>query len=236
MATVFLNPRWRRPPSLIFTNMHFRCHRYVPNRSLNVSTICGDDGSNTKEISAVFRYPAAVILKSTLPVEPPSRHMNSFFVIFNQKFNFYWDILTFEGSLLAGALIRVSDRPYKLDVVTYSLNTLDVHICMQYTKKVQAECDYDCYERLKLAQRFVIGNTELLIYVRSNGNTICSNFPRVQRTMTLISFVLLCTRNNNSSNTFRSVASHFISHVALYCSFADMWLEIKTMQLVIMSC
>jgi len=48
---------------------------------------------------------AALILKSTLPVEPPSRKMNSLFVIFNKKCYFYWGILTFKSSLLAGALI-----------------------------------------------------------------------------------------------------------------------------------
>jgi len=45
---------------------------------------------------------------------------------------------------------------------------------MQYVQKVQVECDYDCYERWKLSHRFVIDNTELLIYVRSNFNTILS--------------------------------------------------------------
>jgi len=48
---------------------------------------------------------AAAILKSTIPVEPPSRKMNFLFVIFNKKCNFYWGILTFEGSLLLGALM-----------------------------------------------------------------------------------------------------------------------------------
>jgi len=48
---------------------------------------------------------AAAILKSTLPVEPTSREMNFLFVIFNQKCNFYWDILTFKVSLLLGALM-----------------------------------------------------------------------------------------------------------------------------------
>jgi len=48
---------------------------------------------------------AATILKSTLSVEPPSREMNSLFVIFNQKCNFYWSNLTFYGSLLVGALM-----------------------------------------------------------------------------------------------------------------------------------
>jgi len=48
---------------------------------------------------------AATILKSTLPVEPPLREMNSFFVTFNQKCNFYGSILTFKGiySLLSEA-------------------------------------------------------------------------------------------------------------------------------------
>jgi len=53
MAAFFRNPIWRR----IFPNMHFRRHRYVLNRSPNVSTNFGDDGSNTKEISTVFRNP-----------------------------------------------------------------------------------------------------------------------------------------------------------------------------------
>jgi len=48
---------------------------------------------------------AAAILKSTLPVEPPSREMNSLFVIFNQKCNFYCGILMLKGSLLSGALM-----------------------------------------------------------------------------------------------------------------------------------
>jgi len=47
---------------------------------------------------------AAAILKSTLLVEPPSREINSLFVIFYEKCNFYWNILTFKGSLLSGAL------------------------------------------------------------------------------------------------------------------------------------
>jgi len=38
----------------IFHNMHFRRHRYVPNRSPNVSTNFGYDGSNTKEMAVVF--------------------------------------------------------------------------------------------------------------------------------------------------------------------------------------
>jgi len=45
---------------------------------------------------------SAAILKSTLSVEPPSQEMNSLFVIFNQKCNLYWGILTFKGSLLSG--------------------------------------------------------------------------------------------------------------------------------------
>jgi len=48
---------------------------------------------------------AAAIRESTLPVELPSREMNSLFVIFNQKCNFYWGISTFKGSLLSGALM-----------------------------------------------------------------------------------------------------------------------------------
>jgi len=36
------------------------------------------------------------------PVELPSREMNSLFVIFNQKCNFYFGILMFKGSLLSG--------------------------------------------------------------------------------------------------------------------------------------
>jgi len=47
---------------------------------------------------------AAAILKSTLFVEPPSREMNSLFVIFNQKCSFL-GYLTFKGSLLSGALM-----------------------------------------------------------------------------------------------------------------------------------
>jgi len=40
---------------LNFLNIHFRRHRYVPNRSPNVSTNVGDDRSNNKEMAAVFR-------------------------------------------------------------------------------------------------------------------------------------------------------------------------------------
>jgi len=108
MATVFQNSRWRRQSSWIFPKMLFRRHRYFPNRSPNVSTNFGDDGSNTKEMAAVFRNPtmaAAAILKSTLPVESAPREMNSLFEIFNTKFNFYWGILTFNGSLLLAALM-----------------------------------------------------------------------------------------------------------------------------------
>jgi len=77
--------------------MHFRRHRYVPNRSPNVSTNFGDDGSNTKEMAAVFlKMAAATILKSTLPVASPPREMNSLFVIFNQKCDLYWGIWTFK--------------------------------------------------------------------------------------------------------------------------------------------
>jgi len=60
--------------------MHFRHHRYVLNRSPNVPTNFGDDRSNAKEMAAVFlksKMAAAAILKSTLPIEPPSREMNS---------------------------------------------------------------------------------------------------------------------------------------------------------------
>jgi len=81
-----------------------------------------------------------------------------------------WDLRV----LLDVLLSRVSDRPLKLDVVTFWLNILDVHIFMHYVQKVHVESDHDCYERLKLSQRFVIDNTEILIYVRSNGNTIIS--------------------------------------------------------------
>jgi len=42
MATAFRNSKWQRPPSWIFTNMHFWRHRYLPNRSPNVSTNFGD--------------------------------------------------------------------------------------------------------------------------------------------------------------------------------------------------
>jgi len=45
---------------------------------------------------------------------------------------------------------------------------------MQYVQKVQVECDYDCYDTLKLSQRFVMDNTELSIFVRPNWNTIIS--------------------------------------------------------------
>jgi len=38
----------------IFSNMHFRRHRYVPNRSPNVSTNFGNDRSNSKEMAAIF--------------------------------------------------------------------------------------------------------------------------------------------------------------------------------------
>jgi len=37
----------------------------------------GADRSNSKEMAAVFRNIQAAILKSTLPVESPSREMNS---------------------------------------------------------------------------------------------------------------------------------------------------------------
>jgi len=47
---------------------------------------------------------------------------------------------------------------------------------MQYVQKVQVEFDHDCCERLKLSQRFVIDNIELLIYVHTNGNTIAAIF------------------------------------------------------------
>jgi len=57
MATVFQNSRWRRSPSWIFTNVHFRRHRYVTNWSSNVFTNFGDDRSNTTEMAAVFRNP-----------------------------------------------------------------------------------------------------------------------------------------------------------------------------------
>jgi len=50
-------------------------------------------------------FKTAAILKSTLPVEPPSREMNSLFGIFNKKFNFYWGILTFKGILHSEALM-----------------------------------------------------------------------------------------------------------------------------------
>jgi len=53
----FLNSRWRRPPSWICPNMHFRRHRFVPNRSPNVSINFGDDRSNSKNMAAVFRNP-----------------------------------------------------------------------------------------------------------------------------------------------------------------------------------
>jgi len=45
------------------------------------------------------------ILKSALPVEPPSQEMNSLFVIFNQKCCLHWGILTFKGSLLSAAIM-----------------------------------------------------------------------------------------------------------------------------------
>jgi len=92
----------------IFIIMHFRRHQYVPNRSPKVSTNFGDDWSYTNEMAAVFLKPkmaAAAILKSTLPVEPASREMNSYFIIFNHKCNFCWGILTFKGNLLSEALM-----------------------------------------------------------------------------------------------------------------------------------
>jgi len=66
-------------------------------------------------------------------------------------------------------------------------------------------------------------------------NIICSNFPLVCRTMTLINFILLCTRNNNSLNTLSSIASHFISHFGLSCSLAEMRLAIRTSCIVLIS-
>jgi len=42
---------------LNFSNYAFTTSRYVPNRSPNVSINFGDDGSNTKEMAAVFGIP-----------------------------------------------------------------------------------------------------------------------------------------------------------------------------------
>jgi len=48
----------------------------------------------------------AAVLKSTLPVEPTSRELNSLFIIFNQKCIFYWGILTFKGTGLRGCKVK----------------------------------------------------------------------------------------------------------------------------------
>jgi len=60
-------------------------------------------------MAAVFRIPrhygGSRYLEIYTMVEPPSREMNSLFVIFNQISNFYWAILTFKGSLLLLALM-----------------------------------------------------------------------------------------------------------------------------------
>jgi len=40
-------------------------------------------------------------------IPPRSREMNSLFVIFNQKGNFYWGILAIKGSLLSEAQMLV---------------------------------------------------------------------------------------------------------------------------------
>jgi len=70
------------------------------------SLILGTIGKIVKKCSfSKYKMAAAAILKSTLPIEPPSREMISWFVIFNQKYNFYCGILMLKGNLLSGALM-----------------------------------------------------------------------------------------------------------------------------------
>jgi len=80
VATVFRNPRWRRPPSWIFPNMHFRRHWYVPNRNPNVSTNFGDDRSNTKEMTAAFQNPRWRQIWQRRVIPKNERHNNMNYV------------------------------------------------------------------------------------------------------------------------------------------------------------
>jgi len=98
-----------------FYKNSFRCHRYVPNRSLNVYTILVTIDQIAKKWQHFFeiqdcggRHHELWLRRRHLekytsnPIEP---EMNSWFITFNQKCNFYWGILTLKGSLLLGALM-----------------------------------------------------------------------------------------------------------------------------------
>jgi len=88
-------------------------------------TIC-DQILKTRQQNSNSKLAAAAILKSTIPVDPPSQKMNFLFVIFNQKFNLYWDILTFKGSLRPGSPILKQFVCKKSTVQTFTGQNLAV--------------------------------------------------------------------------------------------------------------
>jgi len=68
-----------------------------------ISVTMGQTQRNGNSFSK-SKLAAAAIFKSILPIEPPSREMNSLLVIFNKNLTF-WGILTFKGSIISGALM-----------------------------------------------------------------------------------------------------------------------------------
>jgi len=79
MAAVFSKSKMAAVAILnyaISTFYNFAFMTSAPNQSSIVYTNFGDDRSNPKEMAAVFRN-SSRHLESTLPVEPPSRAMNS---------------------------------------------------------------------------------------------------------------------------------------------------------------
>jgi len=55
MTTVFQNSGWGRPSCRILATMHFQCNRFALNRNPNVFTKVGEDHSNSKEMSTIFK-------------------------------------------------------------------------------------------------------------------------------------------------------------------------------------
>ena len=55
MASDFRNLRWRRSPSLILADMHFKYGRCVLLQILNIHTLFGEDWSDSKEMATDFR-------------------------------------------------------------------------------------------------------------------------------------------------------------------------------------
>jgi len=91
-ATVILNfHKYAFPTTSICSKSKSQCFHKFWWRSVKYS---GNGSSVSKSI-----------LKTTLPIKPSLREMNSLFITFNQKCNFYWGILTFKGSLVSGALM-----------------------------------------------------------------------------------------------------------------------------------